>query len=161
MEDSKNFIAFQKGQEETPIRTEEEKERMRGHQMGKEGVSYGYNDYFSISRWCKAILGDKDEAYLIEEKDIKGEKKGTFEFTRKYILGTLKNYISYTEYISEKTSPDYSTFLTTKGKEIVKKLDKIALEVKEITKQNILEMDIKRLEELFTEGRNLIESQDK
>ena len=79
------------------------------------------------------------------------------EFKRTKIYEAIKNYPSYTEYMGKNGLPIPST---TKGKDIVKNLDEIAIDIKNFTNEDLSKIEvITRLKDLIEKSYSLINDQ--
>ena len=80
----------------------------------------------------------------------------------KRILKIIKNFLSYTNYMNEKGKINeigLSDFLTERGKEIVARLDEIALELDGLYVEDPQLFDASRVSALVEESCDLIENQ--
>ena len=114
-------------------------------QVNEEGISSDYMNYFSTPlMYCKSLL----------ELDYK--MAGTEEFKRKTINETItNNYLSYTDYINKHNlGSDY--FLTKNGKDIVKRLNEISIEVKGLVNDDPLKTNIASIKTLLMEALGLV-----
>ena len=156
LKNKNKYLAFQQGQEGTPIRTEEDKKIMKSAQLGYDGVSFDYKNSFAIAMYCMAVLGEKGFGHLIDKKN--GE---TEETIKKYVWEDLQKFKSYEEYSKQEKNPTiYFSFLTTEGKKIIKELDEIVKKIKEIAKLKPAEINFQELKDLLLKGSNLINNQE-
>jgi hypothetical protein len=124
---------------------EEIKNPREFYQLGRDGISDQYNgNGMGTLLYCQSLLDPNSKA------------SGTEEFKRKKIFEQIKDYPSYTEFMTKQGTSD---FLTPKGRETVKILDEKAKEIKSLVIDNPLDFSITRLSALLNEVNILIISQ--
>ncbi len=121
-------------------------------QVGEEGISTDYkNEYMFAIMGCKALLnrpGFEVNEYADSETEL-----------RLKIFKKIKDLHSYTEYMDLKgkfSGIGLADFLTSRGKEIVNRLDQIALELKGLQVEDPQILNVDRALELLEEGRGLV-----
>jgi hypothetical protein len=103
---------------------------------------------------CKALL-NRPGFELIDYADSETE-------LRKRILESIKNFPSYTEYMVWKGKTGgigLADFLTQKGRDIIARLDAIALEIKSLYVEDLQTLDVNRILTLLEEGKKFIDEQ--
>ncbi|MBI3888245.1 hypothetical protein HY311_00420 [Candidatus Nomurabacteria bacterium] len=121
-------------------------------QVGGEGIS---TDYANTS-----MMASMDSKTLLDMPNFRlADSVFPPEKLRTRILNRLKDFPSYTEYMSYKGQIDgigLADFLTEKGKEIVTRLDEIALELRSLYVEDPATLNVERVFTLLQEENKLI-----
>jgi hypothetical protein len=125
------------------LKAENNKELRKSLQLRDDGISYDYWNTAVSAHLCCNWLMDKSS-------DMNSEK------TRALLAESLKEYISYSEYLYLEDNSKGAQFITPDGREIQKRLDSLAGDIKAFANQDPKSMDIVRLSKLLEEVRQII-----
>lgn len=133
--------------------TEQEKEKIQEtFQANENGIS---GDYYN-----KSMMIGMDSKTLLNRPGFElANSPYSEEVLRKRVQEKMKTFPSYSEYMASKGKINglgLTDFLTKKGKEIVKRLDEIAVEIRGLAVEDCKAIDLERLLILLVESKKLI-----